>query len=344
MTLPQFDALPAPGLWQSLTGLLRPRDFECLQVEITSCCMGRCTYCPHTTQPGWRSRHMPPEVFAALWPLMLRSSRVHLQGWGEPFLHPHFMEFAKLALRAGCRVSTTTCGLCMNEKLAEELVDSGVDIVAFSLTGTDAVSNAARVNVPFDKVQDAVHTLQRVRKAKQGVHLELHLAYLLLASQMQALRGLPELMETWDLHAVVVSTLDYLPTPDLACEAFLPSEREKISTARAILHDIGSQIRQSGRDFYASLPMEHPAPQCRERVHRTLYVSTGGDISPCVYLNVPSDPPDPRRTVFGSITNEDPLHIWAKEEYQAFRQAVHTETPPSACMTCPKRYEQSCDD
>ena len=343
MTLPQFDALPAPGLWQSLTGLLRPKDFECLQVEITSCCMGRCTYCPHTTQPGWQSRHMSPEVFAALWPLMLRSSRVHLQGWGEPFLHPQFMEFTKLALRAGCRVSTTTCGLCMTEKLAEDLVDSGVDIVAFSLTGTDAASNIARVNVPFGKVQDAVHTLQRVRKAKRGVHLELHLAYLLLASQMQALQGLPRLMDDWELHAVVVSTLDYLPIPELASEAFLPSDREKIATARAILHDIGSQIRQSGHDFYASLPMEQPAPQCRERIHRTLYVSAEGDISPCVYLNVPSIPPDPRRTIFGSIPDEDPLSIWNKEEYQAFRQAVHTERPPSACLVCPKRYEQSCD-
>ena len=231
----------------------------------------------------------------------------------------------------------------MDEKLAGELVDSGVDIVAFSLTGTDALSNAARVNVPFDKVQDAVRTLQRVRKAKQGVHLELHLAYLLLASQLPALRGLPELMDDWELHAVVVSTLDYLPSSELAAEAFLPSEREKIAAARAVLHDIGSQIRQSGHDFYASLPMEHPAPQCRERVHRTLYVSAEGRISPCVYLNVPSVPPDPRTTTFGSITDEDPLRIWAKEEYRAFRQAVHTDTPPPACVACPKRYEQSCD-
>ena len=343
MKLPQFEALPAPGLWQSLTGLLRPKEFECIQVEITSCCAGRCTYCPHTTQAGWQSRHMSPETFAALWPLMLRSSRVHLQGWGEPFLHPHFMEFTRLALRAGCRVSTTTCGLCMNEKLAEELVDSGVDIVAFSLTGTDAASNAARVNVPFDSVRNAVLTLQRVRKARQGVHLELHLAYLLLASQMSALNGLPKLMDDWALHAVVVSTLDYLPTSALAQEAFLPFEREKIEFARTVLHDIGTQIRQSGHDFYASLPMENPAPQCRERVHKTLYVSAKGDISPCVYLNVPSVPQDPRTTVFGSVAKEDPLHIWAREDYQAFRQAVHTDMPPSACVACPKRYEKSYD-
>lgn len=62
---------------------------------------------------------------------------MHLQGWGEPFLHPRFMDFAALARKAGCRVSTTTCGLRMDETLAGQIVGSGIDIVAFSLVGTD---------------------------------------------------------------------------------------------------------------------------------------------------------------------------------------------------------------
>ena len=102
-----------PSVWQlfreSLFG--KPRLLDCIQVEVTSVCPGRCVYCPHTTQAGyWRSRHMEAATFARLWPLMQESGRVHLQGWGEPFLHPRFMDFAALARKAGCRVSTTTCG------------------------------------------------------------------------------------------------------------------------------------------------------------------------------------------------------------------------------------------
>ena len=190
-----------PSVWQlfreSLFG--KPRLLDCIQVEVTSVCPGRCVYCPHTTQAGyWRSRHMEAATFARLWPLMQESGRVHLQGWGEPFLHPRFMDFAALARKAGCRVSTTTCGLRMDETLAGQIVGSGIDIVAFSLVGTDEASNAPRAGVPFSRVREAVRTLQRVRKAKMGVHLELHFAYLMLASQMEAVEGLPDLMDELD--------------------------------------------------------------------------------------------------------------------------------------------------
>ena len=43
-----FSGLKGPGLWASLRELMHPREIECLQVEVTSCCPGKCTYCPHT--------------------------------------------------------------------------------------------------------------------------------------------------------------------------------------------------------------------------------------------------------------------------------------------------------
>ena len=125
-----------PGLWRELRDafLSPPRPLSCVQMEVTSACSGRCIYCPHTTLAGvWRSRAMSAEVVAALWPLLRRSLRAHLQGWGEPLLHPRFFDFAAFARRAGCRVSTTTCGLGMDEDTAVRLVSGGLDVVAFSL-------------------------------------------------------------------------------------------------------------------------------------------------------------------------------------------------------------------
>lgn len=338
-----FAGLKGPGLWDSLRELMTPRAIECLQVEVTSCCPGRCTYCPHTTRSDvWKSRHMEPETFGALFPIMKKTTRVHLQGWGEPFLNPWFMDFVELARRAECAVSTTTCGLRMDEALAERIVNSGIDIVAFSLVGTDEESNAARAGVPFSRVEEAVRLLQEARKKHNAVHLEIHLAYLMLASNVEAVRGLPKLMEDWGAHAVVVSTMDYIPSPEMEHEAFAPHEREKIEAARVVLEEVGAQVRAAGRDFYASLPAPEPAPCCRERAHRTLYVDAAGEISPCVYLNVPIDAEQPRKTVFGQVNERDPLAIWAIPEYAAFRQAVETADPPAACVSCAKRFEAPC--
>ena len=217
-----------------------------------------------------------------------------------------------------------------------------MDIVAFSLAGTDEAGNKARAGVPFSRVADAVRLLQKVRQKKNAVHLEIHLAYLMLASNVEAVRGLPELMEDWGVHAAVISTMDYIPSPDMAKEAFAPHERDKIAAARTVLEEVGAKIRAGGRDFYASLPAAEPAPCCRERAHRTLYVDAEGFISPCVYLNVPLMEPQPNRTVFGCVREESPVDIWARPEYAAFRSAVQTATPPEACVLCAKRFEAPC--
>ncbi|MFR0873607.1 MAG: radical SAM protein [Bilophila wadsworthia] len=168
-----------PSVWQlfreSLFG--KPRLLDCIQVEVTSVCPGRCVYCPHTTQAGyWRSRHMEAATFARLWPLMQESGRVHLQGWGEPFLHPRFMDFAALARKAGCRVSTTTCGLRMDETLAGQIVGTASTWAFSSWAPTRPAMPRARACRSAASVRPCARL--RVRKAKMGVHLELHFAYL----------------------------------------------------------------------------------------------------------------------------------------------------------------------
>ena len=353
-TLPDPLADPAfraPGLWQSLReGLLGgQRPVACAQIEVTSICPGRCTYCPHTTDASrWKSRHMEAATMARLWPLLRQTGRAHLQGWGEPLLHPRFLDFAAFARKAGCRISTTTCGLVMNDELAVSLVDSGLDVIAFSLAGTSEASNASREGVPFSRVLAAINQLQTVRKARMGVHLEVHLAYLMLASNMEAVRHLPELMADLDVHAAIISTLDYISTPELAAEAFnptTPAGAEQLEAARALLTEAQTRARAAGRELHFALPaasVQHG--DCREAVTRTLYVDAEGQLSPCIYVNLPvtdlADTPNPLRRVFGSALTADPFATWQGPDFTAFRQALLAGTPDTPCQTCVKRMER----
>ena len=136
--------------------------------------------------------------------------------------------------------------------------------------------------------------------------------------------------------------MDYIPSPEMEHEAFAPHERGKIESVRVVLEEVGAAVRASGRDFYASLPAPTPAPCCRERAHRTLYADASGEISPCVYLNVPMDAEQPRRTVFGQVEETSPLEIWERPDYVAFRASVETADPPAACVSCAKRFEAPC--
>ena len=332
-----------PGIWETMRELLLGvrRPFDCIQVEVTSRCPGRCRYCPHTTMGAlWHPRDMDMETLTLLWPLMRRASRVHLQGWGEPLLNPLFFDMVALARRAGCAVSTTTCGLIMNAEAAIKIVEGGLDIVAFSLAGTDSTSNASRHGVDFDRVCEAVSLLQSVRRARTAVHLEIHFAYLMLASTMEAVRGLPALMQRLGVHAAVISTLDYIPSPDLESEGFGLHEPEKLARATAVLRETEAEARSLGLGFHWVLPRSTtPGTGCRENIGRSLFVGADGSVSPCVYVNLPAAGVDPERRVFGNVHDQDPLEIWEGQEFRRFRDGLAGGNPDLPCMGCPKRFE-----
>jgi MoaA/NifB/PqqE/SkfB family radical SAM enzyme len=331
-----------PRAWERLKDLLTGsrRMLDWMQVEVSSRCAGRCTYCPHTLfKERWRGRDMDINTFQRLWPLMRRAARVHLQGWGEPLLNPAFFEMADMARKAGCAVSTTTCGLTLKDETACKLVDSGMDIVAVSLSGTDETGNAARLGVPFEQVCAGVERLQAVRRAKRSTHPKIHFAYLLLASNMSDVRALPALMRRLGIHATVVSTLDYLPDPALAEETFLPEQPEKLAAARKILAETADEADRLGVIFDYRLPRwELRGAGCSENIARSLFVSTDGDISPCVFVNIPSEAADNRRRTFGNIHSADPLAIWNKPDYRAFRERLGRGEPDPICRSCPKRF------
>ena len=344
-------ALPGPGLFRRLRELALGRETPllCMQVEVSSVCTCHCTYCPQTVKKAvWQSRLMTDQTFAALWPLMRQCARVHLQGWGEPFLHPRFLDFVRVARRAGCAVSTTTCGLRMDETLAAAIVDSGMDVVAFSLAGTDEASNASRRGIPFARVCAAIRQVQAARRQRPDSPLELHLAYLLLPSQLEAVRRLPDVMEELDVRCAVVSTMDYVAAPELAHEAYRPQDTDKIARAAAVLAPVAARARQMGRELWYALPDPGAVGRvrngCRENVDRTISVDTQGNLSPCVYVNLPTSEQDPRRRIFARAEYGRPAgeqaDLWRNREFAAFRAALSGPWPDVPCADCSKRFEK----
>jgi MoaA/NifB/PqqE/SkfB family radical SAM enzyme len=172
-----------------------------------------------------------------------------------------------------------------------------------------------------------------------AVHMEIHIAYLLLASRMDALRRLPDLAHRLGVHAIVVSSLDHPPAPGFEAEGFIPREAEKIARAAAVLTETASAAKRLGIAFHWSLPRpDAPGTACHENINRSLFVSADGSVSPCVFTNLPVEGPDPRRRVFGNVNEIDPLRIWESEAYCRFRADLAGGVPDSACRPCPKRW------
>lgn len=219
------------------------------------------------------------------------------------------------------------------------MVESGIDIVAFSLAGTDDASNNWRRGVDFDRVCQAVSTLREAREERQASHPEMHFAYLLLASNSGAVTALPPLMRRLGVTSAVISTLDYLPDPALRSESFLFAGARIIEKISTRLGETAAEAARLGLALYYLFPS--PGAQgsgCLENIGHSLFISADGAVSPCVFANVPTTLADPNRRVFGNINDSAPLAIWERPEYVLFRDQLTRGEPDKLCQTCRKRF------
>lgn len=334
--------------WWEHRVLLDPKDW--IQIEVTSRCNAACSYCPRTVyHKQWQNRSMSLETFKLLLPVLRKTKLAYLQGWGEPFLNRDFPEMVRLAGEAGCTVGVTTNGVLLNVALLEQLFDAGLDILAFSLAGTSPERNdQARSGAPFRKVLEKMDLVRQVKEKRGQNRPVVHIAYMLLRSGLDDLEGLPELMRDKGADQAVISVLDFEPGIELSREVLAPGSaqelqelEERFAGLRRKAADLGLTIHTPE---FSALPQDGPV--CAENVEHALFVSAEGEVSPCVYANVPVDGadfarqgvPEPyTRNVFGNISRQLLPVIWREKGYEAFRLGLSQGRPAEICRNCPKK-------
>lgn len=334
--------------WWEHKVLFEPKDW--VQMEVTSACNAACVYCPRTVfRRAWQDRSMSLETFKRLLPALRKTSLAYLQGWGEPLLHPGLPDMIRLSKGAGCDVGITTNGMPLTKGLCTRLMDAGLDILAFSLAGTTPERNdAARPGTSLKKVLEKLAMVRRIKQERGSKTPSVHIAYMLLRSGMDDLEGLPRLMADHGVDQAVVSVLDFKPGPELSGEILAPRNQSE----RAELEARFLWLRASAEE--RSLTIHTPdfglkiegGSDCSENIGRSLFVSADGEVSPCVYANVPVDraeyarqgePASYRRVTFGNINREFLPVVWRKPEYARFRADLSQGRPPEICLGCPKR-------
>lgn len=328
------------------TRLLLPR-FDWLQIEVTSHCNAACRYCPHTLyRSHWQSRHLPPAVFHRLLPIFRKVNLVYLQGWGEPLLHPDFFTFAALARRAGCRVGTTSNATLVTDALAARLVEAGLEILAFSLAGIGAHHDLWRPGTSYDQVIRAIRLVDTHKRRLGRDTPRIHVAYLLLGSGLSDLAGLPTALSQLGISQVVISTLDLVAAPALADESLAALPVAARGALQKRFDDVKAAGAQHGlRIHVPTLPVPGRPPVCPEHILQAAVVSAAGDVSPCVYTNLPTAggwhyvnglalPIKSSR--FGNILQRPFQEIWQSAKYRSFRRSWQQGQPPPICQDCLK--------
>jgi MoaA/NifB/PqqE/SkfB family radical SAM enzyme len=277
-----------------------------------------------------------------------RCQLVFLQGWGEPFLNPDLFAMVRIAKEAGCKVGTTTNGMLLDAETIHQVVECGVDVLAFSLAGVDERNDAVRKGTSLDRVLQSIRVLHEAKMKLRKERPAVHIAYMLLRSGLEDVNRLPLLFRRLGVSEIVVSTLDFVPCEELADETIKPSTREEYEKIRGRLEAVNSECKQWGMRFHYQLQNSGERhPTCTENVERALFVSADGTVSPCVFTNLPvsggiemyRDGKIPyQRLSFGHVSDTPLEIIWWTKAYRAFRQAFYGGPLPATCEDCPKLF------
>ncbi len=142
-----------------------------LDIEVTSYCNLACPMCPrtHRVELGkWENRMMKFETFKKIIdegaPKGLRA--INLNNFGESFYNKNLVKMIAYAKSKGVLdVMLHTNGTVMDDKLAEDVINSGLDRVIFSLDSiSKEIYEKIRVNAKFEETVEKVKIFFRTRK------------------------------------------------------------------------------------------------------------------------------------------------------------------------------------
>lgn len=138
-----------------------------LDVELTNYCNLHCNMCPVGMGEMKRSKgFMNDDVFERV---LDNIKRYHIRGvrfirWGEPTLHPRFLDYAERLKKIGVLVHFNTNGLLLDDDMMEKIVDIGIDSVKFSFQGIDDLTyGEMRKGGSYSQLLDTIKTMHNIR-------------------------------------------------------------------------------------------------------------------------------------------------------------------------------------
>ncbi len=304
------------------------------QVEVTTRCNFKCTMCPRTYSSGEKNLDFSWDLFERFSAFFSKLRLVHLQGWGEPLLHPRIFDMAALVRQKNAQVAFTTNGSLLDERAIAEILHLPMQHVTVSIAGAEAsVHDAIRVGSDLDALMGRVSNLVAARKRKGLKEPVVHLSYMVTRASVS---GLPEMVR----KACEIG-VDRLVAPNLDCPVTQAEDDLRIfgfeKPDKAHQNAIEeAQIVANKRKFRLNvypLTLSDDVIICELNPLEQFFVNVHGDVAPCAYASVmgrsdycryflgekvPTSP-----LVFGSLAEESMDSVWYGEQYRRFRRQYH---------------------
>lgn len=319
-----------------------------LQIEPVGQCNLRCQMCPiqfRRDGPPWG----PPafvafDKYCSLIDAFAPNTELHLQGLGEPMMHPRFFDMIAYAVGKGFQVTTNSNLTLLTPSRAEACVKSGLYRLFGSIDGSTAETyERIRVNSDHELIWRNLRSLfdARSRLGSETPHVKI--VMVIMRENLDELPDLVRQARALGAEGLSVQHLchdfgeeslpaHYAPMRDFVEEQTLLNEdagrvERVFEGARNLARELGFDLRLPNLK-----PIEHPpgtpGPRRCDWPWRGAYVSYDGRAMPCCMVATPD------RANFGNMLESGAEAVWHGDAYNAFREKLSSDEPPDICKSC----------
>jgi MoaA/NifB/PqqE/SkfB family radical SAM enzyme len=318
-----------------------------VQIEPVGQCNLRCRMCPVQFRPDGQSgppAFMKFDTFRALLDQFEGVNELHLQGLGEPLLHPRFFDMASLATARGIKVSTNTNMTVMTEEQAQRCIGSGLDTLHVSIdAAASATYETIRVGARLPLVLRNLRRVVAARASRGSALPRITLVAVLMRSTLDGLPALVRLAAGLGVDGMAVQQLchdfgeDSLPPRYWPMRSFIDGEmlgEADRAHAEAVFAHARAEADRAG--LALRLPRLVPRPHGQgvpghvrcDWPWRGAYISYDGKAMPCCMVATPD------RMQLGDMTAQGVVAVWSGQDYRAFRAQLASPNPPAVCARC----------
>jgi len=297
-------------------------------LELTNNCNLNCIMCGRNAAQ-FAAAQFNIDWFYALEPLFDTVEEVTLMGWGEPTIHPNFVEMLHVINRHAARKYFCTNGMRL-DTLTDAIFENAVDVFAVSVDGAlPETNNRIRRGSDLHKINESLKNIVRIKRAGNLIYPYINYVFCAMKSNLRELPAMVEMTAEVGLEELKVVYLTAFSGP-LAREALLDCQGEvaqAFDLAALRAQELGVLLKLpyvQGRDPAGDAP--HRA--CFSS-YRDFFLGSDGFVRPCMST------PD---KFFKFSPDTDFMGLWNSEPYINHRKTVNSR---EMCGNCRKCYQST---
>lgn len=296
-----------------------------LVFELTNACNLNCVMC------GRNAADFKPTMFQWEWfkwfePLFDEIEEVTLMGWGEPTMHPQFIDMLALIDQHSARKYFCTNGMRL-DRIKDAIFDYHVDVFAVSVDGAKSeTNNRIRRGSDLDKIERDLTDIVKIKKERGLKYPWINFVFCAMKSNLHELPDLVRLAARIGIEEVKVVYLTAFDE-NLANEVLWDSQAE----VKAVF----DEAVRIGEELGIALKLPHLQDEdvAGDAYHKDCFVSwrdfflgSDGYIRPCMSTPVQFEKFD---------MEKDFYDMWNSQFYQTYREIVNNEDKmDSPCKRC----------